>query len=438
MQPFAARTEAAALQQYGFVPAGVPLVRPAGSLFRVKVPEHALAFQRSIDGWTPADPGAGRELLLAAGSAVRISNARFHLELSAQPAPQKASGTWLRDLDLRMLALLLLLGGALFIFVRTLPKPLPVALEPEIIRQVQMTIAQKPKVEKPKQKPRPVEEQRPVVPLAQVTSLKQANVPLHSLDKIARATKGLSSLLSSLTAAPGAPKKDLLAGLPAVNRGPAPLPSLGGSGASGPVTKGSELLRGGRGGLLAAATGGQGEVRGVPVSLPKRPTRVQGSIDRDAVAKVINDKVSEMRACYERALLRDPNLGAGKVLLEWTIDGKGAVSEVRTKTSTLRSPEVVSCLLDLLRTLQFPKPNDGVVIVSYPVLFNSVGYLIDALPECALAALAAPRRCLLLRALLHRRPGARRRDAPRHPAAQVPDHPRARHQRGARAAGRLR
>ena len=381
---FTDSADAAALQLYGFAPlTDAPLVRTAGSSWSVQLPMGSRAFQRASSGWTAAEASASRELRLSFGNAVRLSNERFHLELSAQPAPVQALARFGKGIDLGLLALIVVLGLGLGIFLRTLP---PVsatrALEPEIIRHVQMTIEkhEAPKRSKPKPLPDPAAVQKPApTPIAQATNLKQAGVPLRSLDKITRATKGLSSLLASLTAtAPtGGGRRDALAMLPSMGRAPAPLPGLGGTGAGGsigPVTKGGELLRGGIGGLLAGATGGRGAVSGVPVSVPSRPTRVQGSIDRDLVAKVINEKVSEMRGCYERAMLRDPNLGAGKVLLEWTIDGRGDVSEVRTKTATLKSPEVVSCLLDLLRTLKFPRPNGGVVIVSYPVLFNSVGY----------------------------------------------------------------
>jgi hypothetical protein len=160
------------------------------------------------------------------------------------------------------------------------------------------------------------------------------------------------------------------------------LPGIGGRPgmAGGPVTHGRDLLRtaaGGSGGGVGSfgdGTAGKGPVRGVPVSLPSRPQRVQGQIDRDAVAKVLNDHINQIRGCYERALLTNPNLGAGKVGLEWTIAPDGSVSEVGAKVATVKSPEVVSCLLDLLRRLTFPKPSGGVVIVTYPILFNAVGY----------------------------------------------------------------
>ena len=79
----------------------------------------------------------------------------------------------------------------------------------------------------------------------------------------------LGNLLASLGPAVG--KKggspSALNLLPTVGSAPAPLPGLGGTGSGGsigPITKGSELLRGGGvGGLLGSATAGRGAVQGV-------------------------------------------------------------------------------------------------------------------------------------------------------------------------------
>ena len=80
-----------------------------------------------------------------------------------------------------------------------------------------------------------------------------------------------------------------------------------------------------------------------------------------------------MHACYERALMRQPGL-AGKVVLEWTIATSGKVAAARTKTSTLGSAAVESCILASLKGWTFPAARGGSVIITYPFLFNSVGY----------------------------------------------------------------
>jgi hypothetical protein len=151
---------------------------------------------------------------------------------------------------------------------------------------------------------------------------------------------------------------------------------LGGGGKGGGATLGGELLRGkGGGGIGAFGAGGigKGSVGGTVTRASARTVAVQGNIDREAVAKAVNSHLQEVRACYERALLKDPGL-AGKVVLEWTISTAGRVVTAKTKTSSLRNSAVEGCILQSLKTWQFPVARGGVVIVSYPFLFNSVGY----------------------------------------------------------------
>ncbi|MBS2022527.1 MAG: AgmX/PglI C-terminal domain-containing protein [Deltaproteobacteria bacterium] len=365
------------LALHGFTPnPGTSLIAPAGAAWNIAPPTGVEAFERSGHGWAPAQAAASKELKLSSGGALRLTSGRFHLDLVAQKAPTQVGGGFGKTLDWTLGALLVTLTVLLVVGVRSLP-PMPKVqpLEREAVRHVQMQIEEK-KPEKPK-KPKPVEvqkEQPKPQSIQQATTLKQAGMPLKSLDKIAKATKGISNLLAALNSSnKGGPKNNLPL-LPSLGQAPAPLPSLGGIGPGGPITKGNELLRGGNLGALNGVTAGKGAVAGVPVSVPSKPSKVQGSIDRDAVAKVINDHVNDMRGCWERALIHDPNIAPGKVLLEWTIGAEGDVTQVGTKSVTLKSNEVVSCLLNVLRELKFPKPNGGVVIISYPVLFNSVGY----------------------------------------------------------------
>ena len=384
---FAAGTGFELLQTYGFAPAqGAVLVREAGAAWNIAPPTGVEAFERSPRGWVPADPSAAKELRLTSGGAVRLSRGHFLLELSARATPVHVKAALFKDMDWGTLFLVLAIAVGLVSFIKFLPPAPPLhPQEKDTIRQVQLRIEKKeeppPKPKKPKPaEVQPVEAPRPPS-IAQATTLKAAGVPLKSLEKITKATRGIANLLATLDAA-GAKggTKSKLAMLPTLGKAPAPLPGMGGYGACcaiGPITKGGEQLRSGGGteyGSLKGASAGQGGVGGVPIGLPVRQAKVQGSYDRDAVGKVINEHVNEIRSCYERALLRDPNLGAGKVLLEWTIGIEGSVTKVGAKVATIKSNEVVSCLLDTVRAMKFPKPTGGEVIVSYPVLFNSVGY----------------------------------------------------------------
>ena len=139
---------------------------------------------------------------------------------------------------------------------------------------------------------------------------------------------------------------------------------------------GREILRGkGGGGIgaLGAGSVGSGTVAGTVSRASARTISAQGSVDREAVARTVNAHLQEVRACYERALLKEPGL-AGKVVLEWTISLSGDVATAKTKSSTLHNSAVESCILQDLKSWRFPPAKGGLVIVSYPFLFNSVGY----------------------------------------------------------------
>src|SRR5262249_21326462 len=84
---------------------------------------------------------------------------------------------------------------------------------------------------------------------------------------------------------------------------------LGGGGRGGVGMLGAEILRGKGGagiGAMGAGGVGRGAVGGTVARASAHSVSVQGNIDREAVAKVVNAHLQEVRACYERALLREP------------------------------------------------------------------------------------------------------------------------------------
>lgn len=51
------------------------------------------------------------------------------------------------------------------------------------------------------------------------------------------------------------------------------------------------------------------------------------------------------------------------------IDRGGKVSNVADGGSDILDPEVVSCVLKVVYTLEFPPPAKGIVTVVYPIVF---------------------------------------------------------------------
>lgn len=98
-----------------------------------------------------------------------------------------------------------------------------------------------------------------------------------------------------------------------------------------------------------------------------------GTIDREAVRRVIRARLQEIRSCYERVLNTLPKGQRleGKVVIAWQIVEKGAAKQVRVKSSTLGNVRVENCIRDRLGSWTFPEPPPGMIAeVAYPFVLN--------------------------------------------------------------------
>jgi outer membrane biosynthesis protein TonB len=99
---------------------------------------------------------------------------------------------------------------------------------------------------------------------------------------------------------------------------------------------------------------------------------VEGGLDKDQIAAVINRHIGEVIYCYEKGLQVKPGL-SGRVGVKFTINGAGQVSSAGVGSTSLNSAQVEGCILNRLRTWKFPKPVGGVnVKVAYPFVLKRV------------------------------------------------------------------
>jgi outer membrane biosynthesis protein TonB len=141
----------------------------------------------------------------------------------------------------------------------------------------------------------------------------------------------------------------------------------GGSGSGRVADAGN--LRGGAG-IVGGGTGqGAGE-RTVKGAIKTETPAVDGDLDPAMVAKEVRSRLGAIKACYERALKRNPNL-SGKVVIHWTITQAGTVSGVDVEQDTLGDAEVASCIKSLIARWRFPAPAGGSVDVSFPFVFQA-------------------------------------------------------------------
>jgi hypothetical protein len=145
---------------------------------------------------------------------------------------------------------------------------------------------------------------------------------------------------------------------------------------SGGVGKGSIGISGvktkGRGGgVQGYGTGDLGGREKLTVLPGGEEEEFTGTIDREAVRRVVMQHIREFRACYEQGLNRDENL-AGKVILEWEFGGRGRVLKAKVVSTTLRNTTVENCFVKRLKMWQFPDtPPNQIAVVRFPFVFDS-------------------------------------------------------------------
>ncbi|WP_438008661.1 AgmX/PglI C-terminal domain-containing protein [Sorangium sp. So ce321] len=115
----------------------------------------------------------------------------------------------------------------------------------------------------------------------------------------------------------------------------------------------------------------------------------RGRLTSAQVQQVVRAGFGQLRSCYERGLLKDPNL-TGKVMIRFAIARDGSVSEAGDAGSDLPDREVVGCVLKSVFSLKFPEPEGGgIVTVVYPIVFAPAGPAPPG-PTPAGAAAASP------------------------------------------------
>ncbi|MCO4768816.1 MAG: FHA domain-containing protein [Deltaproteobacteria bacterium] len=139
---------------------------------------------------------------------------------------------------------------------------------------------------------------------------------------------------------------------------------LGGLGTKG---RGSGASGYGRGGGYYGQKGGgaPGVGAGDPIVL--------GALDKSIIDRIVKKHLPQIRYCYQKELNKNPKL-FGKMVVKFVIAKDGSVSSSSTKTSTLKAPIVENCVHSRFMRMRFPSPKGGgIVIVSYPFVFNSQG-----------------------------------------------------------------
>ena len=99
---------------------------------------------------------------------------------------------------------------------------------------------------------------------------------------------------------------------------------------------------------------------------------VSGGLDRDTVRRIIQSYRAQVRACYDRALVSSPNL-QGRISYSWKILSDGGVVDAKVAKTTVESPNLKACVLEVIQQMQFPKSSRGMsTTVIYPFVFQGM------------------------------------------------------------------
>jgi hypothetical protein len=128
----------------------------------------------------------------------------------------------------------------------------------------------------------------------------------------------------------------------------------------------------GKGASIGGAGGSGFGGKGFDMSLGGDEAEALGGLDKSLIAAVVQSNIGQIKHCYERQLIVDPNV-YGKVVASWTINKDGAVSVSGIKKTTMNNKNVENCIAARIKNWTFPKPKGGgQVLVSYPFLFKSL------------------------------------------------------------------
>ncbi|HEY6728459.1 MAG TPA: AgmX/PglI C-terminal domain-containing protein [Polyangiaceae bacterium] len=151
--------------------------------------------------------------------------------------------------------------------------------------------------------------------------------------------------------------------------------SLGSLGLGNICMGGGNCLGHGAGlGLKDGFGNGVGSTRGGrkpndPPRMREGVSQVSGRLPPEVIQRIVRQNFGRFRMCYEQGLASNPNL-EGRVAVRFAISGDGSVAHVQNGGSDLPDSKVVGCVVSAFYGVSFPKPENGIVTVTYPIMFS--------------------------------------------------------------------
>ena len=84
------------------------------------------------------------------------------------------------------------------------------------------------------------------------------------------------------------------------------------------------------------------------------------------VHRVVRCNRGEIRECYEKRLLEQPDV-AGRIVVRFYVNPDGAVDMFLVEDRSLGDIELAECIANAINNWSFPEPDDGRVMVNLPI-----------------------------------------------------------------------
>lgn len=123
----------------------------------------------------------------------------------------------------------------------------------------------------------------------------------------------------------------------------------------------------------STTTKGLANKKGIDTAYVSADTVVLGSIDPEILRRILGEYLAQFKFCYQQELQEQSEKIKGIVDLNFRIEGDGKVSKVNIKSAQTKfSDRGISCMSNILRMIDFPKPKGGgLVDVRQPLNFFS-------------------------------------------------------------------
>ncbi len=94
--------------------------------------------------------------------------------------------------------------------------------------------------------------------------------------------------------------------------------------------------------------------------------KTTGGIEREVIDQRIQQERPNLHNCYSHENKKTP----GKITVDFVINAEGKVEKIDAE-STLKNKKVETCVTNIIKNIQFPKPaGGGTVEIKYPFAFT--------------------------------------------------------------------